>query len=162
MTARSLILVIAAIIMGGTEAPAGHGDPPPPPPPGHGKVLVRLVWPRGERTAIPNGQVPLQGVELHRGGAAEREGWTQLPPIRPEFSAQELNGGQVWVADMAVKAGEFDRVRMGGTPESGIPFALRVTDGQWIIVTLEVGFQPGRAGAPLRLELKRARIMGPS
>jgi len=120
---------------------------------------VRLVWPRGEKGTIPSGKVPLEDVALRRAGAASGQGWVTLPRARPEFSAQELEGGQVWVANFPVKAGDFDRLRLGSGEGSQVPVNLGLKSGQWVTVSLEVGFRPPRRDAPLQLYLKRARIL---
>jgi hypothetical protein len=120
---------------------------------------VRLVLPRGERGAIPSGRVPLEDVGLHRAGAPSGDGWVTLPRGRPEFSAQELEKGQVWVANFPVQVGDFDRLRLGSGEGSQVRLNLGLKPGQWVTVSLEVGFHPARTGAPLRLVLKRARIL---
>ncbi len=108
---------------------------------------------------MPTGRVPLEDVALHRAGAAPGDGWVTLPRGRPEFSAQELEGGQVWAANFPVQAGDFDRLRLGSGEGSQVPLSLFLKPGQWVTVSLEVGFRPQRTGAPLRLVLKRARIL---
>ncbi len=156
---RAAGIAVALALAGSAGAHATHGDRPQLPPPGHAQVLVRLVWPRGEKDPIPSGRVPLEDVALHRAGAAPGEGWVTLPRARPEFSAQELEGGQVWVANFPVQAGDFDRLRLGSAEGSQVPLTLWLKPGQWVTVSVEVGFRPRRGEAPARLYLKRARIL---
>jgi hypothetical protein len=98
-------------------------------------------------------------VALHRAGAPSGEGWVALPRARPEFSARELEDGQVWVANFPVPAGDFDRLRLGSREGSQVPLKLWLKPGQWVTVLVEVGFHPQRRDAPLRLVLRRARIL---
>ena len=151
-------LACGGILLGAGIAPGGHNTPPPPLPAGHGQVLVRLVRAVGEKEAPANAQVGAEPVTLRHASAGQAERWVSLPSLRPEFFARELDGGPVWLASAPVPAGEFDRVRLG---VSDAPIALHVLAGQATIVTLEVGLEPGRAGAPPRLRLKRASPVGP-
>jgi hypothetical protein len=121
--------------------------------------LVRVVRSPGDSAAIPEGEVKLDAVELHRAGAGPEEGWVRLPPLRPAFSTAELMGGQVWVANAAVAAGQFDRIRMGPRGGGSIPVALHLASGQWTTLTLEVRVQAGPARGAVHLELRRARVL---
>jgi hypothetical protein len=153
---RWWVLTVGLATWPALPAFASHGTPPPPLPPGQAGVLVRLVWLPGPGEVSPDGQVGLQGIELHRAGAAGADGWVRLPALRPEVSVRELMSGQVWVASAPVAAGEFNQVRLRAGGSSEFPIALRLVQGQWSIVTLYVGFPGGPARGPLRLELKRA------
>ena len=156
---RASGFVVAAALIGAAAADASHSTPPPPPPPGHGQVLVRVVRAPSDAAPIPEGEVKLDAVELHRAGAGPEEGWVPLPPLRPAFATVELMGGQVWVANAPVATGQFDRVRMGARGGPAIPLTLHLASGQWTTLTLEVRVQPGLGRGPLSLELRRARIL---
>ena len=151
------LAVVVVVLLGTGLALPGHNTPPPPLPEGHGWVLVRLLRTPGEREAVPNGQVPLEAVAVHRAGAGQGEQWVPLPVLRPEFSARELESGQVWLATAAILAGVFDRIRLGAAE---VPIAVRLLPGESIIVSLEVSVEVGRAAGPPRLRLKRVRPVG--
>ena len=153
---RASGFAVAVALIGAAAADGSHSTPPPPPPPGHGQILVRVVRSPGDAAPIPEGEVKLDTVELHRAGAGPDEGWVPLPPLRPAFATVELMGGQVWVANAAVAAGQFDRVRMGARGGAPIPLALRLVSGQWTTLTLDVRVIAGRG--PLQIELRRARV----
>ena len=149
-------LAVLGLLLGATMAHASHSTPPPPLPDGHAGVVVRLVWLPGPGEPVLDGQVGVETIELHRKGAASGESWVSLPLLRSEFSSKELIGGQVWVANAPVAAGEFDQVRLGSGARSQVSIPMRLVPGQWTIVTLYTAFQKARARGPLRLELKRA------
>jgi len=113
-------LVALVIHLAASAVFPSHISPPPPPPPGHGQLLVRLVRPGGEQGRLPEGQVPVEAIGLHRAGAPAGE-WVRLPLIRTEFCPQELLGGQVWVADVLLPAGEYDQIRVHVGGRSQVP-----------------------------------------
>jgi len=159
---RAAALALTLLLLDAVEATASHGTPPPPPPPGHGQLLVRLVRPAGESGGLPDGQVGVEAVELHRAGARLDE-WVRLPLVRTKFAPAELQGGQVWLADVPLPAAEYDQVRVetGGRSQIAISIALRLLPGKWTILSLEVGFQPGRWQGTLRLTVNQTRTEGP-
>jgi hypothetical protein len=109
---------------------------------------------------MPEGQARLEAIELHRAEATPGE-WVRLPLVRSEFAPGELLGGQVWVADVPLLAGEFDQVRIHAGGGSQMPVALSLISGKWSILSLEVGFQSERARGTMRITLSRARTEGP-
>jgi hypothetical protein len=109
---------------------------------------------------MPEGQVRIEGLEVHRNGAA-LDAWERLPLLRTEFAPLELLGGPVWLVDVPLPAGEFDRVRMATGRRSQINVALRLLPGKWSILSLEVRFQATKAGESPRLALSGARTTGP-
>ena len=153
-------LALAILLLGVREGGSSHSTPPPPPPPGHGQLLVRLVLPAGERGRLPDGQVRVEAIELHRAGTAAGA-WVRLPLVRPEFAPAELLGGQVWVVDVPLPAGEYDQIRVHAGGRSQVPVALSLLAGKWSILSLEVGFQAGPTPPGLRLTLRRAQTEGP-
>ena len=118
-------LALAIILLGVREGGSSHSTPPPPPPPGHGQLLVRLVLPAGERGGLPDGQVRVEAIELHRAGTAAGA-WVRIPQVRTEFAPAELLGGQVWVADVPLPAGEYDQIRTYAGGRSSLSVALRL------------------------------------
>ncbi len=159
---RATALALAVHLLDAVEASASHGTPPPPPPPGHGQLLVRIVRPAGESGGLPDGQVGVEVVELHRAGARLGE-WVRLPLVRTKFAPAELQGGQVWLADVPLPAAEYDQVRVetAGRSQIAISVALRLLPGKWSILSLEVGFHSGRGEGALWLTVIRARTEGP-
>jgi len=153
-------LALAIILLGVREGGSSHSTPPPPPPPGHGQLLVRLVLPAGERGGLPYGQVRVEAIELHRVGAAAST-WVRLPLVRTEFAPAELLGGQVWVVDVPLPAGEYDQIRVQAGGRSQIAVALSLISGKWSILSLEAGFESGRGQGALRLTVSRPRTEGP-
>lgn len=151
-----VILAVTAVLLGRTVAYPGHGTPPPPLPDGHGGVLIRVVWLPGPGQSDPDGLVRLEAVELRAAGGAPGTKWLSLTPLRQEFSARDLVGGQVWVVSVPVTAGEFNQIRLVPAAGAELPIGLHLVPGQWSIVTLYVGLQAGRTRGPLRLELKDA------
>ncbi len=123
-------------------------------------MLVRLVRPAGERGGFPDGQVRVESIELHRAGTAAGA-WVRLALVRAEFAPAELEGGQVWLVDVPLPAGEFDQVRVSAGGRSQISIALRLISGKWSILSLEVGFKSDRGRGTLRLTLSHARTEGP-
>jgi hypothetical protein len=102
----------------------------------------------------------VETIELHRAGTPANT-WVPLPLVRTEFSPAELQGGQVWIVDVPLPAGEFDQVRVSAGGRSQISVALRLLPGKWSILSLEVGFPPGRGQGPPRLTVNQARTEGP-
>jgi hypothetical protein len=102
----------------------------------------------------------MEAVELHRAGTAAGT-WVRLPLVRTEFAPAELLGGQVWVADVPLLAGEFDQVRVLAGGGLQMPVALRLISGKWSILTLEVSFQSERGRGTMGITLSRARTEGP-
>jgi hypothetical protein len=123
-------------------------------------LLVRLVRPAGERGGFPDGQVRVEGIELHRAGTAA-DTWVPLPLVRAEFAPAELEGGQVWLVDVPLPAGDFDQVRVTAAGKSQVSIALRLVAGKWSILSLEVGFQVNPSPPGLRVTLKRAQSEDP-
>lgn len=157
---RAIALALALLLFDAMEGSASHSTPPPPPPPGHGQLLVRLVRPADERGGFPDGQVRVEAIELLRAGTAA-DTWVHLPLVRTEFAPAELRGGQVWLVDVPLPAGEFDQVRVSGGGRSQISVALRLIPGKWSILSLEAGFESGRGRGALRLTVSQARTEGP-
>lgn len=157
---RASALALALLLLGAVEGSASHSTPPPPPPPGHGQLLVRLVLPAGEPGALPDGQVRVEAIELHRAGTAAG-GWVRLPLVRAEFAPAELLGGQVWLVDVPLPAGEYDQIRVHAGGRSQVPVGLSLTSGKWSILSLEAGFQANPSPPGLRLTLRRAQTEGP-
>ena len=153
-------LLFVAALLAATPAYPSHSTPPPPPPPGHGQLLVRLVLPAGERGGLPDGQVRVEAIELHRAGTAAGA-WVRIPQVRTEFAPAELLGGQVWVADVPLPAGEYDQIRTYAGGRSSLSVALRLIEQRWSILSLEVGFQAGPTPPFLRLTLRSSRTEGP-
>ena len=153
-------LALAILLLGVREGRSSDSTPPPPPPPGHGQLLVRLVLPAGERGGLPDGQVRVEAIELHRAGTAAGA-WVRLPLVRTEFAPAELLGGQVWVVDVPLPAGEYDQIRTNAGGRSALSIALRLTEQRWSILSLEVGFQAGPTPPFLRLTLRSSRTEGP-
>ncbi len=157
---RASALALALLLLGAVEGSASHSTPPPPPPPGHGQLLVRLVLPTGEPGALPDGQVRVEAIELHRAGTAAGA-WVRLPLVRAEFVPAELLGGLVWLVDVPLPAGDFDQVRVSAGGRSQISVALRLISGKWSILSLEASFESGRGQGALRLTVGRPRTEGP-
>jgi len=153
-------LAMAAILVCRQAAYPFHGPPPKPPPPGHGQLLVRLVSAPSDQGSMPEGQVRIEGLELHRNGAPP-DTWERLPLLRTEFAPLELMGGQVWLVDVPLPAGEFDQIRMVTGRRSQLNVAVRLLPGKWSILSLEVRFQATRARESPRLVLSGARTTGP-
>ena len=153
-------LLFVAALLAATSAYPSHSTPPPPPPPGQGQLLVRLVLSAGERGGLPDGQVRMEAIELHRAGAAAGT-WVRLPLVRAEFAPAELLGGQVWVVDLPLPAGEYDQIRVHAGGRSQVPVVLSLISGKWSILSLEVGFQAGPTAPFLRLTLRTSRTEGP-
>jgi hypothetical protein len=156
------VLALAILLLGAREGRPSHSTPPPPPPPGHGQLLVRLVLPAGERGGLPDGQVRVEAIELHRAGTAA-SAWVPLTLVRTEFAPMELQGGQVWLVDVPLPAGEYDQLRVvtADRSEVAVSVALRLLPGKWSILSLEVGFQPARGQGTPRLTVSRPRTEGP-
>ena len=155
-------LAVLGVLLVTSVASPFHRAPLPAMPAEYGGMLVRLVWLLGPGEPVPEGRVKIEAVELHRTDVARGESWINLPLLRQELSSRELIGGQVWVVNAPVAAGEFDQVRLRAGVGSQVPIALRLPRGQWNIVTLEVDLQPAPASGLLRLELRRAHTLGPS
>jgi len=153
-------LAVAAILVCLQAAYPFHGPAPKPLPPGHGQLMIRLVGAPSDPGPMPEGQVRIEGLEVHRKGSAPGT-WERLPLLRTEFAPLELLGGQVWLVDVPLPAGEFDQVRMGTGRRSQISVALRLLPGKWSILSLEVRFQATKAGESPRLALSGARTTGP-
>jgi hypothetical protein len=102
----------------------------------------------------------VEAIELHRAGTAAGA-WVRLPLVRADFAPAELLGGQVWLVDVPLPAGDFDQVRVSAGGRSQLSTALRLISGKWSILSLEAGFQPGRGQGPPRLTVSQARTEGP-
>ncbi len=150
-------LAVALILLGAVPAHPSHGSPPPPPPPGHGQVIIRLALAGTRDKAAPEGQIGIQGLELHRAGAAAEGAWVSLPLMWSQFSARELSLAMIWITDAPVLAGDFDQIRLDAGGRSQAPVGLRLASGQRAVLILEVGIQDGPRPGALRLTLKRAQ-----
>jgi hypothetical protein len=102
----------------------------------------------------------VEAIELHRAGAAAGA-WVRLPLVRTEFAPAELLGGQVWVVDVPLPAGEYDQIRVHAGGRSQVPVDLSLIPGKWSILSLEAGFVSGRGQGALRLGVSRPRTEGP-
>jgi hypothetical protein len=102
----------------------------------------------------------VEAIELHRAGTPANT-WVPLTLVRSEFAPAELEGGPVWLVDVPLPAGEYDRIRVHAGGRSQIAVALSLSSGKWSILSLEVGFPPGRGQGPPRLTVNQARTEGP-
>jgi len=118
-----------------------------------GRGAVSVVYAAGHR-------FDRDGSYLHRTGTAAHD-WMRLSLVRVEFSPRELLGGQVWVADVPLPAGEFDQIRVHAGGWSTLSIALGLIEGRWSILSLEVGFHLSSTASLLRLMLRRAQTEGP-